>query len=55
MCWQDKPRPRVYWYDTNKNEVKDTPDEPDTDDEDISIVTATTSAQLSEHDLSYPH
>ena len=53
VCWQDKPRPRVYWYDTNKNEVKNTPDEPDTDDEDISIVTATTSAQLSEHDL-YP-
>lgn len=32
VCWQDKPRPRVYWYDTNKNEVKNTPDEPDTDE-----------------------
>lgn len=50
---QDNPAPASTGTTRTKNEVKNTPDEPDTDDEDISIVTATTSVQLSEHDL-YP-
>lgn len=53
VFWQDKPRPRVYWYDPDK--VVGQIDEPVTENEEdeIETVTSVTSLSLSEHDL-YP-
>ncbi|WP_319783601.1 HrgA protein [Oceanisphaera sp. IT1-181] len=56
VFWQDKPRPRLYWYDPDKKST-DSPentgiDWPDADEVDIDTAPATSHA-LSEHDL-YP-
>jgi len=53
VFWQDKPRPRVYWYDPDK--VVGQIEEPVTENEEdeIETVTSVTSLSLSEHDL-YP-
>ena len=53
VFWQDKPRPRVYWYDPEK--VAGEPIESVLDeDEDVEVVTTSTiSDTLSENDL-YP-
>jgi hypothetical protein len=57
IFWQDKPRPRLYWYDPDKR-ITDIPDDdsPDTDEFDSEPAVDTslaTSHSLSEHDL-YP-
>lgn len=54
--WQDKPRPRVYWFDSNTtNEVSMPGDlESDVDDdEESTIISQPEAAVFSEHDL-YP-
>ena len=54
VCWQDKPRPRVYWFDSNSsvNPIAATVSEND-DDEEIITVTSSQTTQFTEHDL-YP-
>jgi len=56
VFWQDKPRPRLYWYDPDKKST-DSPENTDLDwpeDNEVDVDTApATSHVLSEHDL-YP-
>lgn len=53
IFWQDKPKPRIYWYDPlkNSNTIIDYDANTDEDDEELTIETSDT--ELSEHDL-YP-
>ena len=56
VFWQDKPRPRLYWYDPDKKST-DSPEKagldwPEADEVDVDTAPAT-SHVLSEHDL-YP-
>ncbi len=50
VFWQDKPRPRIYWYNPEKLVGEDTLDINDDDDEVISVPS---NKLFSEHDL-YP-
>ena len=52
VFWQDKPRPRVYWFDPQKvmDQIQLTSDE--NDDEELE-VDSTSASTISEHDL-YP-
>lgn len=53
IFWQDKPRPRLYWYDPDKRSTE-TPDLDCSDDDDVEVDTApVTNHALSEHEL-YP-
>ncbi|MCX4026748.1 HrgA protein [Endozoicomonas sp. SM1973] len=53
--WQDKPRPRVYWFEVNANEEEEEPDwsDSDLDDEDAAIEVITQQQILAEVEL-YP-
>lgn len=53
VFWQDKPRPRVYWYDPEKtsDSLSDELDDIEVDETETEVVSETGS--LSEHDL-YP-
>ena len=57
IFWQDKPRPRVYWYDPDKKREDVSHIDIENDDEennkDIPITSMANSSSLSEHDL-YP-
>jgi hypothetical protein len=57
IFWQDKPRPRVYWFDPDKKRGDITSIDIENDDEDNNEYISTTSisnkSSLSEHDL-YP-
>lgn len=53
VFWQDKPRPRVYWYDTEKVVGQIEPFLSDEEDDDTETVTSLTVISRSEHDL-YP-
>jgi hypothetical protein len=57
IFWQDKPRPRVYWYDPDKKREDVSHIDIENDDEennkDIPITSIANSSSLSEHDL-YP-
>ncbi|WP_121627396.1 COG2958 family protein [Poseidonibacter antarcticus] len=51
VFWQDKPRPRVYWYDPEKLVGEDTIDI--NDEEDDEVISVPNNKLFSEHDL-YP-
>lgn len=57
IFWQDKPRPRVYWYDPDRKRGdiynNDIEDENEESDEYISITSISNKSSFSEHDL-YP-
>lgn len=57
IFWQDKPRPRVYWYDPDKKRSDishtDTENDDEENDEYIPITSIDNRSSLSEHDL-YP-
>jgi len=54
IFWQDKPRPRIYWYDPDKKVGEILPIANDDENDDIDIETSSISAKnLTEHDL-YP-
>jgi len=57
IFWQDKPRPRVYWFDPDKKRGDITSIDIENDDEDneeyISTTSISNKSSLSEHDL-YP-
>ena len=57
IFWQDKPRPRVYWYDPDKKREDMSHIDIENDDEennkDIPITSIPNGSSLSEHDL-YP-
>ena len=54
VFWQDKPRPRIYWYDPDKitGVLVDTKPEDEIDNNEIEVISAE-GKLLSEHDL-YP-
>jgi hypothetical protein len=52
VCWQDKPRPRVFWYDP-ENTMEQVAVGIEEDGEEETEVVSVTEAKLSEHDL-YP-
>ena len=53
VFWQDKPRPRVYWYDPDKSVDETIPELEDDDDEELPSVSNVSETSFSEHDL-YP-
>lgn len=54
IFWQDKPRPRLYWYDPDKKSTDNSDIDYPENDDDIEVDTApATSHSLSEHEL-YP-
>lgn len=54
VFWQDKPRPRIYWYDPDKNVGDAVPVETDEDNDEVEIETKSIGTKsLSEYDL-YP-
>lgn len=54
VFWQDKPRPRVYWYDPDKNVGDTVSVETEEDNDEIEIETPSIGTKsLTEHDL-YP-
>lgn len=52
IFWQDKPRPRVYWFDPDKMADDQVDSVDDVDDEEV-VVEVISTDSLSEHDL-YP-
>jgi len=52
VCWQDKPRPRVYWYDPEKTVGEAVPIEIDEDNDEIEVSSKGIKS-LTERDL-YP-
>ena len=52
VCWQDKPRPRVFWYDP-ENTMEQVALGVDEDDEEETEILSVGKTRLSEHDL-YP-
>ena len=54
IFWQDKPRPRIYWYDPDETiETIESKGNKEIEDEDIEEVTSISKHKLSEFDL-YP-
>ena len=55
IFWQDKPRPRIYWYDPYKkrDDILHTDNDNEEDEQYISITSMSDRTSLSEHDL-YP-
>lgn len=53
VFWQDKPRPRVYWYNPNKIVGQIEPERDEVEEENIEVSTIPETITLSEHDL-YP-
>ncbi|OQY02285.1 MAG: HrgA protein [Desulfobacteraceae bacterium 4572_130] len=54
IFWQDKPRPRIYWYDPDKKTGEPVSFETDENNDDVEIEIPSLSAKsLTEHDL-YP-
>jgi len=53
IFWQDKPRPRVYWYNPDKK-IDEVEEESETNEEEAEVETlSSTDEELTEHDL-YP-
>ncbi len=52
VCWQDKPRPRAYWYDPEKTVGEAVPIKIDEDNDEIEVSSKGIKS-LTEHDL-YP-
>lgn len=53
VFWQDKPRPRVYWYNPKKVVGEIEPEIDECEDESLEVSTIPETATFSEHDL-YP-
>lgn len=55
VFWQDKPRPRIYWYDSDKNVEDAVSVENDEDNDDVVEIeiSSINTTSLNEHDL-YP-
>ena len=53
VFWQDKPRPRVYWYNPNKIVGQIEPERYEVEEENIEVSTIPETITFSEHDL-YP-
>jgi hypothetical protein len=53
VFWQDKPRPRVYWYNPAKTIGQIEPETDEIEDENVGVSTIPETTSFSEHDL-YP-